>query len=168
MQLVGSNGYANTTVEQIAEAAEVSPATFFRYFPTKGSAFITDDLDQVAIAALAQQPADVPTAKAILRALEITTATLSDDEWEFERRRRQLVFSIPELRELQHAEHRRTGASMVEVECRRLGRDPDDVEVHMFFGAIVNAGLAVLGDSPGLPDEMFKAVEFIDDGMPLH
>jgi AcrR family transcriptional regulator len=37
-QLIDGKGCANTTVEQIADAAEVSPATFFRYFPTKGSA----------------------------------------------------------------------------------------------------------------------------------
>src|ERR1700677_997430 len=76
MELVGSNGYANITVEQIAEAAEVSHATFFRYFPSKDSALITNDLDQVAIAALAQQPADIPTGQAFRRAFEITRTTL--------------------------------------------------------------------------------------------
>ena len=35
MRLIQANGYANTTIEQIADAAEVSPSTFFRYFPTK-------------------------------------------------------------------------------------------------------------------------------------
>jgi len=30
-RLIEENGYAATTVEQIAEAAEVSPSTFFRY-----------------------------------------------------------------------------------------------------------------------------------------
>jgi AcrR family transcriptional regulator len=30
MRLIEENGYANTTVEQIADAAEVSPSTFFR------------------------------------------------------------------------------------------------------------------------------------------
>jgi AcrR family transcriptional regulator len=39
-RLIEENGYAATTVEQIAEAAEVSPSTFFRYFPTKESVLL--------------------------------------------------------------------------------------------------------------------------------
>ena len=43
-RLIDENGYAATTVEQIAEAAEVSPSTFFRYFPSKESLLLADDL----------------------------------------------------------------------------------------------------------------------------
>ena len=44
-----AQGYDNTTVDQIATAADVSPRTFSRYFPTKVSvvAAITDDLDEL-------------------------------------------------------------------------------------------------------------------------
>jgi AcrR family transcriptional regulator len=58
-RLFDENGYANTTVEQIAEAAEVSPSTFFRYFPCKELVLMADDLDRVTIDALARQPADL-------------------------------------------------------------------------------------------------------------
>ena len=114
----------------------MSPSTFFRYFSSKQSVLMTDDIDQLAASALASQPADIPTMQAFRHALEITRAALSEDEWRFELRRRQLVLSIPELGELQHDEHRRSAAHMGEVECRRLGRDPDDFEVRVFFGAL--------------------------------
>lgn len=38
MRLFTEQGFAATTVDQIAEAAEVSQSTFFRYFPTKEAA----------------------------------------------------------------------------------------------------------------------------------
>src|SRR4051795_1063289 len=76
MRLIDENGYANTTVEQIAEAAEVSPSTFFRYFPSKQSVLLTNDIDRLTISALARQPADIPTMRAFRRALETTLAAL--------------------------------------------------------------------------------------------
>src|SRR6476620_10111846 len=60
MRLIEENGYANTTVEQIAEAAEVSPSTFFRYFPSKEMVLMANDLDLVTITALERQPAAMP------------------------------------------------------------------------------------------------------------
>jgi AcrR family transcriptional regulator len=41
MELCLRNGYDNTTVEQIAAAADVSPRTFSRYFATKDAVFMT-------------------------------------------------------------------------------------------------------------------------------
>jgi len=49
-------GYDETSVEQIAEAAEVSPSTVFRYFPSKPDLVIYDDLDDRMIEAFARSP----------------------------------------------------------------------------------------------------------------
>jgi AcrR family transcriptional regulator len=51
MRLYGEQGFARTTVDQIAEAADVSRATVFTYFPTKEDIVFGDA--PVAIAALA-------------------------------------------------------------------------------------------------------------------
>ena len=44
-RLFREQGYDATTVDQIAEAAEVSPSTFFRYFPTKEDVVLQDDME---------------------------------------------------------------------------------------------------------------------------
>ncbi|MEU3662528.1 helix-turn-helix domain-containing protein [Streptomyces sp. NPDC032940] len=36
-RLLDERGYDNTTIEQIAAAAEVSPSTVFRYFPSRNT-----------------------------------------------------------------------------------------------------------------------------------
>ena len=167
MRLIEENGYANTTVEQIADAAEVSPSTFFRYFPSKESVLMANDLDLVTIESLAQQPADMPSLQAFRRALEVTMATLSEDEWRFERARLRMVLSIPELKAAQFGEYRRTVAALAETDCRRTGRAPDDFEVRVFIGALAGGLMAVLDGAPGLLDRMYRALDFLEAGMPL-
>jgi AcrR family transcriptional regulator len=167
MRLIKENGYASTTVEQIAEAAEVSPSTFFRYFPSKEMVLMANDLDRVTIEALEQQPCDMPSLQAFRRALQITMATVSEDEWRFERARLRMVLSIPELKAAQFGEYRRTVARLAEADCRRTGREPDDFEVRVFVGALAGGLMAVLDRTPGVPERMFRALDFMEAGMPL-
>ncbi len=167
MRLIEENGYANTTIEQIAEAAQVSPSTFFRYFPSKEMVLMANDLDLVTIKALEQQPADMPSLQAFRRALEITMATLSEDEWRFERARLRMVLSIPELKAAQFEEYRRTVAALTEVDCRRTGREPDDFEVRVFIGALAGGLMAVLDHASDVPERMYRALDFMEAGMPL-
>lgn len=167
MRLIEENGYANTTVEQIAEAAEVSPSTFFRYFPSKEMVLMANDLDLVTIKALEQQPADMPSLQAFRRALEITMATLSEDDWRFERQRLRMVLSIPELKAVQFDEYRRTATALTAADCRRTGRQPDDFEVRVFVGALAGGLMAVLDHASGVPERMYRALDFMEAGMPL-
>lgn len=59
-RLIAENGFEETTIERIAEEADIAPRTFFRYFPTK-EAVLFAELDSARddlIAALERRPAD--------------------------------------------------------------------------------------------------------------
>ncbi len=56
LRLFTERGYEATTVEQIATAAGVSHMTFFRYFPTKEDAVLSDSYDPMLVAAIRNRP----------------------------------------------------------------------------------------------------------------
>lgn len=168
LRLITANGYANTTIEQIAVAAEIAPSTFFRYFPSKESALIANDLDKVTVDALAAQPADMAPLKAFRRSLEITMATVSAAEWHFERARLRLVLSVPELKAAQLDEYHRTVAMLAEAEARRTGRDADDLQIRVFVGALAGGMMTALdGNMSGLADRLYQTLDFMEAGMPF-
>ena len=49
IQLFVKQGYAHTTVDQIAQTAEVSRRTFFRYFPSKEAVVFPDRAQRLAL-----------------------------------------------------------------------------------------------------------------------
>jgi AcrR family transcriptional regulator len=61
LRLFRDRGYEATTVDEIAEAAEVSPSTFFRYFPTKEDVVLYDALDPIFFEVFAAQPSQLST-----------------------------------------------------------------------------------------------------------
>ncbi len=85
VRLFRDQGYAATTVEQIAEAAEVSPSTVFRYFPTKEELVTTDEIDPVIFAAFADQPAELSLLQAWRGAMHVVFDRLTDAEIATER-----------------------------------------------------------------------------------
>src|ERR1700761_6008199 len=147
-RLIEENGYAATTVEQIAEAAEVSPSTFFRYFPTKESVLLADDMDPAFLDALAAQPRDLSPLKAIRRAYQVTMGNMSEDEREFEDARQRLMFSIPELKAAMFDEYYRTITSIAEAIGARIGREAEDFELQVLAGALAGALMAAYNPGP--------------------
>jgi AcrR family transcriptional regulator len=71
LELFIEKGYEATTVDEIAERAEVSKATFFRYFATKAEViFSTDGLGRHELRdAIVERPADEDDLTAVRRAL---------------------------------------------------------------------------------------------------
>lgn len=70
MDLCLRQGYENTTVDQIAAAADVSPRTFSRYFATKDAVFLTliDDYSHEVAIELETVQADVGPLEAMRQA----------------------------------------------------------------------------------------------------
>ena len=60
LRLFETQGYEHTTVEQIAEAAETSTTTFYRYFPTKEDVVLDNDASPLFEVAVATRPAGEP------------------------------------------------------------------------------------------------------------
>jgi TetR/AcrR family transcriptional regulator, regulator of mycofactocin system len=72
LDLFADWGFEATTVEQIAQRADVSPSTFFRYFGTKADIILSDHDTQLGqlCDAIRDQPVQVRELEVIRRALQ--------------------------------------------------------------------------------------------------
>jgi AcrR family transcriptional regulator len=142
LALFMKQGYDATTVEQVAEAAEVSPATFFRYFPTKEDVVLQDDFDLVALAQMEAQPPELSPIAAFRAAATATRQLLTADAAEVFAVTMQLTMSIPEIRARALDEFMRTTDQISEAIARRIGSSPDDFAVRNAAGAIIGVVMA--------------------------
>ncbi|MFC4534329.1 TetR family transcriptional regulator [Sphaerisporangium dianthi] len=173
MRLFVEQGYDTTTIEQIAEAAEVSPSTFFRYFPTKEDVVIQDDYDPMIAAAFIAQPATLTPLAAMRAAIRQVFAEVFPHEQETILRRIELVWSIPALRARQVEGQIATMSMLREAIAERTGVPEDDFRLRVFTGAVVGAWIAAIEqwiESEGtdsLADLMDRVLGLLEEGLPL-
>ncbi|WP_439955937.1 acyl-CoA-like ligand-binding transcription factor [Nocardia kruczakiae] len=167
MKLFQRQGYSATTIEQIAEAADISPSTFFRYFPTKEQVVLADDVDPIMIDAIESQPLELSPLAAFRQAMRDTFHNLDPQDWQFEQDRMKLIYNEPELRSVIMQETERNVDLIAGLLARRIGREPDDFEVRTFSGAMIGAMMTAFGRDGLDLEKVDRIAEFIAAGMPL-
>jgi AcrR family transcriptional regulator len=177
LQLFQEQGYAATTIEQIAAAAEVSPATFFRYFPTKEDVVLQDDFDILTLTALEAQPLDLGPIAAFRGAAAAARAQMSEEDLERFSETTRLTLSVPEIRARAIDELIRTTDVITAAIAARLGRNADDFATRNMAGAIIGVILAatmpwqVAGNGGTSVAELFDKIDaglaHLEAGLPL-
>src|SRR4051794_923836 len=150
MELFSRHGFDGTTVEEIADACEVSPRTFFRYFPTKEDVLFADadDRREALLSVLAAQPLDRTPFDALYAAMRSLALGYRDDRAALVARFK-IVAESPQLQAYK-AEHQHGWEATVTAELIRRARavdmmtDPDELRL---LTAVATAALRVTLDA---------------------
>lgn len=169
LRLFAERGYERTTVEEIAAAADVSPRTFFRYYPRKADVLFGDfEERRAALAAALAGAADEPLLGRLRGALLAAAGEFAQEPELFAERAR-LVFSHEEL----HGEIylRMTGLERLlrEAVAQELGVDPElDVRPRLVAAMVTAAVRSTAltwaarggrGDPRAIVNESFDLIE---------
>jgi AcrR family transcriptional regulator len=174
MRLFAQQGYAHTTVEQIADAAAISPRTFFRYFPTKEDVVLWDEYDPLVAELLEARPKDEPPARSMRVIMLTTLEGLHQRDPEQLLTKVRLIGSVPELR-ARFLEYQLGAGEMIARQfAPTRGLAADDLGIRVIAAAMIGAvGVALdrwqrddgNADLLQLVDEAFDALAETASGL---
>ncbi|MEU4539573.1 helix-turn-helix domain-containing protein [Streptosporangium sp. NPDC023825] len=144
IRLFSERGYDTTTMNDVAEAAGVSPMTVYRHFPTKEDLVLVDQHGELIAELIAASPGDQPLVRRIGGALVDAAAALTGDDPAADRQflltRLQLMISAPALR----ARHLDNQYALQQAITKALGDDTADPDAAFQAQAAASACLAAL------------------------
>jgi AcrR family transcriptional regulator len=164
LRLFREQGYDETTVEQIAAAADVSPSTFFRYFPTKESVVLLDLYDEMIGRIYLDQPKELKPIPAMRRAMRDSIGLIPPEEWAQQVERMSLAKAVPALRAAMLDEFTRTVDVFADMIAQRVGR-PADFSIRCLAGAFVGVSITVFFDTEG--DQMTDYFRMVDESLAI-
>jgi AcrR family transcriptional regulator len=138
LRLFQEQGYEDTTIEQIAAAAEISPSTFFNYFPTKEDLVLFDRYDPMLESFILALPHDEPLSRTIEQALTMFAKAAESDKPRILTRAR-LGLEVPEVRARFWEEVQKAQDLFAGIVAKRTGRDASDFELRVLSLVLVTA-----------------------------
>jgi AcrR family transcriptional regulator len=167
VRLCVERGFEHVTIEQIAEAAEVSPRTFFRYFPSKEDVIVWDGYDPHIAEAIAARPHGEQPMRTLREVLAQILPVVTEADGELIRMRALLMAREPALRRAMVDHHDATVAMFTPLLVERSDADPWRVElVVRAFVAMINAAVdrwATSGADGDLLPIALDAVDLLGD-----
>jgi AcrR family transcriptional regulator len=159
-------GYAATTVQDIVDAAEVSPRTFFRYFPSKedvitaiASATMDDTIDQLAEHDVSEN------LDSVLRAMLTATLAPVNDDPEAARAFQFMLRDTPALRGRWLEEQRRNRDRLAEALRPWFGENVNPLAPRLAAGAAllaIDEVMTLWADNPSMPDPLSLLEQALD------
>lgn len=146
LRLFDTRGYAEVTVEEICAAAEVSPRTFFRYFPAKDDVLLAPLLEMLEadIADLRARPADESTWAALRAVLTAAAARIDADRREETLQAVRTLRRSPEALAANARAITEAGATLALVVADRGGLDHPDLAARVLTGRAIAAYQAAI------------------------
>ena len=138
MRLFQKQGYEETTVEQIAAAVEISPSTFFNYFPSKEDVVLYDAYDPMMASLFLARPADEPLSVSFRAVLDSLAAIFQRDR-EIILARSKLIIGEPALRAQAWEQLEKARDLICGVIAQRYGRSANDLDVRIVVMAVLGA-----------------------------
>ncbi len=138
MRLFQEQGYEETTIEEIAAAAEISPSTFFNYFPTKEDVVLFDRYDPMMVSLILSRPSAEPPSVVIRHALQGLAGVFERDR-EIILARAKLGLEVPALRARYWEELERARDLFSSIIASRSGSDPEDFKLRVLSMILVTA-----------------------------
>jgi AcrR family transcriptional regulator len=170
LELFVARGYEETTIAEIADAAEVSPRTIFAYFPSKEDILFCDtpDIHERLAQVLRDRPEGATALDALRDFIAGSLSTASNEEHNVALRRRIVVAGNEPLRRSQRARLAPFEQLMAETIAEDLHAGPDDIRPRMIAAALATAISAIGDHDPDTSPELVspqQVMAVIDDVM---
>ena len=138
MRLFDTQGYAATTVEQIAAAAEISTATFYRYYSDKEDIVFGDDDRALVEEVIGARPPDETVAASLGAVFQRLAAEFEADKDAVIVRMR-LMHGVPGLQARRSATRQKTADLLARLLAPRARTDPDNRELRLAIAVALAA-----------------------------
>ena len=172
LRLFLNKGFDETTIEEIAAAAEISPSTFFNYFPSKEEVVFQDELDPLILAAFDAQPRDTHPIRAIRNAMRSVFENLTPEQDRVMRERIALMSSTPSLRAAMLVQFADLVDQIAALVAIRSGGSPTDFAIRNLSGALLGVMMSALFKAVQDPEADLlevadQAMAHLEAGLPL-